>query len=86
MIVFEAPVANLEYALYLGLLLPFLAGAAGVYSIYRGFTGLADTLPEECRGRRACFLRRLTVSMAACYTAVTPVMIYTLWNFFVAQF
>jgi hypothetical protein len=85
LIVFDAPAHELQTPLYIGLVLPFLAGLAGVYAIYQGFSGLADTLPERCRGHRACFLRRLTVSMAACYTAVTPVMIYTLWQYFVVR-
>jgi hypothetical protein len=86
MIVFGVPAAEMQYALYLGLVLPFLAGLAGVRSLYKGFMGLADTLPPQRRCRRECFLRRLTLAMAACYTAVSPVMIYTLWNTFVAQF
>jgi hypothetical protein len=86
MIVFQAPVDALQMALYLGLVLPFVAGLAGVWSLYQGFMGLADTLPPQRRCRRECFLRRLTVAMAACYSAVTPVMIYTLWTFFVVRF
>ncbi len=66
----------------LGLVLPFLAGLFGVTSLYAGFTSLADALPAECRYGRACFLRRLVVSWSVCYTAVTPVMIYTLWEYF----
>jgi hypothetical protein len=85
MIVFEARPAELQPALYLGLVLPFLAGLAGIRSIYKGFVGLADTLPAKSRCSRECFLRRLTVAMAACYSAVTPVMIYTLWTWFAAQ-
>jgi hypothetical protein len=82
MVVFHAPLEELRAALYLGLALPFIAGLWGVWSIYRGFLGLADTLPEARRCRRTCFLRRLTVAWAACYTVVTPVMIYTLWDYF----
>ena len=40
---------------------------------------LADTLPGGCDGKRYCFLRRMTLSWSACYTAVTPLMIYSLW-------
>jgi len=72
----------LQEGVYLGLLLPFLAGLWGAWSIFRGFMTLADTLPPSRRCRRSCFLRRLTVSWAAVYTAVTPVMIWTLWKFF----
>jgi hypothetical protein len=82
MIVFKAPADTLQWSVYLGLALPFVAGLWGVRSIYQGFMALADTLPEEQRCRRACFLRRLTVAWSICYTAVTPVMIYTLWDFF----
>jgi hypothetical protein len=85
MIVFAAPVENLRFALYLGLALPFVAGLWGVWSIYRGFLTLADTLPAARCERRTCFLRRLTVAWAATYTAVTPVMIWTLWNWFVVR-
>ena len=52
-------------------------------SLYAGFIGLADTLPPD--GRRPAgrvFLRRLTLAWSACYTAVTPVMIYWLWTHF----
>lgn len=63
-----------------GLILPFIAGLRGTHSLYTGFMELADTLPPERRCRRECFLRRLLVSWAVCWTAVTPVMIYTLWT------
>src|SRR5262245_7482275 len=60
--VFRAPDESLQLALYLGLGLPFLAGLWGVRAIYRGFLGLADTLPPAWRCRRECFLRRLTMA------------------------
>jgi hypothetical protein len=86
MIVFEAPASALELWLYLGLMLPFVAGLEGMRAIYRGVMGLADTLPPERRCRRTCFLRRLTLSWAACYTAVSPVMIYRMWEFLAGWF
>ena len=85
LLVFKADLANVEYALYLGLFLPFIAGLEGVHSIYRGVMGLADTLPPERRCRRERFLRRLTLAWAAVYTAVAPVMIYRLWWYAAAQ-
>jgi hypothetical protein len=85
MVVFKAPAENLEWALYAGLALPFVAGLEGVRVIYRGVQGVAAALPPELRCRRECFLRRLTVSWAAVYTAVCPVMIYRLWEFFAGQ-
>jgi hypothetical protein len=82
LVVFGFPADKVQTAFYFGLTLPFIAGLWGVQSIYFGFMGLADTLPAERRCRRRCFLRRLTLACAACYTAVTPVMIYTLWDNF----
>jgi hypothetical protein len=80
MIVFHATGASIRPMIYIGLALPFVAGLYGVRTIYRGFMQLADTLPPERRCRRSCFLRRLTVACSACYTAVTPVMIYKVWE------
>jgi hypothetical protein len=81
-VVFGAPPDVLRAVLYVGLGLPFVAGLWGVRSIHRGFLGLSDTLPPERRDDRECWLRRLTAACSACYTAVCPVMIYTLWRFF----
>jgi len=39
-------------------------------------------LPLKGRCQRACLLRRLVVSWSVCYAAVTPVMIYSLWEYF----
>jgi hypothetical protein len=82
LLVFRVPQEKVEIAFYFGLTLPFVAGLWGIRSVYLGFMQLADTLPPERRCRRECFLRRLTLACAACYTAVTPVMIYTLWDNF----
>jgi hypothetical protein len=75
--IFELPQERV--VLWLGLILPFLAGLYGVRSLYFGFSRLASKVPGDCRADRACFLRRLVLSWAAIYTAVTPVMIYTVW-------
>jgi hypothetical protein len=84
-VVFNAPPASLRLVLCAGLGLPFLAGLWGVWSIYVGFLGLADTLPTRRRCQRECWLRRLTAACSVCYTAVCPVMIYTLWGYFADQ-
>jgi hypothetical protein len=79
-VIFDVP-DSVRYATYwLGMILPFIAGLFGTYSLYHGFAGLTDSLPADRRCRRECFLRRLVLSWAACYTAVTPVMIHTLWS------
>jgi hypothetical protein len=85
LLICHAPDQPVELTLNLGLVLPFIAGLWGVRSIYRGFLGLADTLPPERRRRRTVFLRRLTLSWAAVYTAVTPVMIATLYQHLAAR-
>jgi hypothetical protein len=80
-IVFDfLPVSSLRFALFCGLCLPFVAGLWGTASLYHGFAALADTIPADCRDRRACFLRRLVFSWGICYTAVAPLMIFTLWQ------
>jgi hypothetical protein len=79
-IVFSVPAGWVQLTIVLGLALPFWAGLAGVHSLFVGFTALADTLPACRRARRGCFLRRLTLAWSACYTAVTPLMIYWLWK------
>jgi hypothetical protein len=81
-VVFSAPVELVHRAIVLGLALPFVAGFWGVRTLFVGFTELADTLPACRQERRVCFLRRLTFAWSACYTAVTPVMIYWLWTRF----
>ena len=80
MIVFPAGEDLLRSTTALGLALPFLAGLWGVRTLFLGFTEFADTLPVCRKAERACFLRRLTVAWAACYTAVTPLMIVWLWT------
>lgn len=65
-----------------GLMLPFVAGVWGVKTLYEGFLTLRDTICTERRESRTCLLRRLLLAWCACYTAVTPLMVYVLWNFF----
>jgi len=76
------PAGLLSMALWLGLILPFIGGLFGTWSMYRGFGGLADTIPQERREKRSIFLNRLAISWVAVYTAVTPLMIFTLWEYF----
>jgi hypothetical protein len=85
-VIFRAPPETLRAVLWIGVGLPFLAGLWGVRSIYRGFIGLSDTMPMERRFARVWLLRWLTFACSVCYTAVCPVMIYTLWKHFAEQF
>lgn len=79
-IIFDASVEFREATLWVGLILPFIAGLWGTHSLYRGFEFVSQCLPDEFQIHRACFLRRLVLSWSAIYTAVTPVMIFTLWE------
>ena len=76
------PGVLLTAVLWLGLLLPFVGGLFGTWSMYRGFMRLANTLPLDRQTDRKCFLNRLALSWIGVYTAITPVMIFTLWEFF----
>jgi len=79
-VIFDAPEPIRIGAIWLGLMLPFIAGLWGTSALYHSFAKLCDTMPLDRRWDRTCFLRRLVASWAACYTAVSPVMIYTLWE------
>ena len=81
-VIFKAPASFVHFTFYLGLILPFIAGLWGTRSLALGLATLCDTLPAHRRKRRACFLRRLVLSWSAIYTAITPVMIFTLWEVF----
>ena len=81
-VIFKASPEMLKASMLLGLMLPFIAGLWGTHSLYIGFSTLCDTMPAERRERRECFLRRLVWSWSACYSAIMPVMIFTLWQAF----
>ena len=78
LLVTSAPAEWLGATLLFGLLLPFVAGLWGLREIYRGVMHVGANLSIDCR--RQYFLRRLTLSWAAVYTAVVPVLIYRLWE------
>jgi len=79
-VIFDGGEYFLAATMLLGLMLPFIAGLWGTVSLYQGFSQLCDTMPPDRAKRRECFLRRLVLSWSACYSAVMPVMIYSLWE------
>jgi hypothetical protein len=79
-VIFGGGELALAATMWLGLILPFIAGLWGTVALYQGFAPLCDTMAADGRARRECFLRRLVLSWSACYTAVVPVMIYTIWE------
>jgi hypothetical protein len=80
-IVLEVRAEVLAWTLGLGLLLPFVSGVWGLWAIYQGVMNTVQVRPEPWRCRRGCFLRRLTLSWAAVYATVVPVMVYRLWEY-----
>jgi hypothetical protein len=78
--IFDAGEPLVRATLLLGLALPFIAGIWGTVAMYQAFTLVCATLPANRIERRACFLRRLVLSWSAIYTAVMPVMIYSVWE------
>lgn len=78
--IFNIRADYVDVVMGLGLILPSIAGFWGVSSLYEGFATIADVQADRCPERRKCFLRRLVTSWSLCYTAVMPVMIYTLWH------
>jgi hypothetical protein len=79
-IIFGVAETTVASVLLVGLLLPFFAGLWGTASLYQGFAQLCDTMPPKFAARRECFLRRLVLSWSGIYSAVMPVMIYTIWE------
>lgn len=64
-----------------GLTFPFFAGLVGTWSLYRGFYALRHTMPaEQCQSRQ-CMIRRLVAAWCAVYTAVAPLMVFTIGCF-----
>ncbi len=81
-LIFRGSEVQLAATMFLGLALPFIAGVWGTVSLYQGFLQMCDTMPPARATRRECFLRRLVLSWSACYSAVMPVMIYSVWEVF----
>jgi hypothetical protein len=78
--IFDASESLVRLTMLLGLALPFIAGIWGTVAMYQAFSIVCATLPANRIERRACFLRRLVLSWSAIYTAVMPVMIYSVWE------
>ncbi len=78
--IFPLPESLRDSVLLLGLVLPFVAGLSGTYSLYRGLSTLTDTMDADRRFDRECFLQRLVLSWSGVYSAVSPVLIFTLWQ------
>jgi hypothetical protein len=78
--IFPLPDIPRNSVLLLGLVLPFIAGLSGTYSLYRSLSTLTDTMAADQRLDRECFLQRLVLSWSGVYSAVSPVLIFTFWQ------
>jgi hypothetical protein len=78
--IFGASDVYVRATMLLGLVLPFIAGIWGTVAMHQAFSLLCNTMPANRAERRGCFLRRLVLSWSAIYTAVMPVMIYSVWE------
>jgi hypothetical protein len=78
--IFEVGQPLVQATMLLGLMLPFIAGSWGTVAMYQAFSLVCNTLPANRIERRGCFLRRLVLSWSANYTAVMPVIIYSVWE------
>jgi hypothetical protein len=81
-VIFSGDEFLVSATMLLGLVLPFIAGFWGTASLYQGFAQVCDTMPPGRAEHRNCFLRRLVLAWSACYSAIMPVMIYSLWEVF----
>jgi len=79
-LIFDVPTELKNEVLLLGLVLPFIAGLWGTRSLYRSLGGFCDTMSLDRLAHRKLFLNRLVLSWCACYTAIAPVMIFTVWQ------
>lgn len=82
LIIFDADVEVLQWALLGGLLLPFASGLWGLRAIFLGVKDMASVLSRQWHCQRWCFLRRMVLAWTAVYATVVPVMIYRLWDYF----
>lgn len=64
-----------------GLAIPFVVGLVGIRSLYRAFQALLEILPVTHR-RRGDFLLRMVLCWGAVYSAVAPVALWRLGQFF----
>ena len=83
-LVFNLSEEAIRVVQWLGFAFPFLGGLWGTQSLYRGFQGLSDTLPGrmnmEARYSRSCFLDRLVLAWSVCYSVISPIMVFTIWE------
>jgi hypothetical protein len=72
---------DVQTTLWVGLVVPFLVGLVGVASVDRGFRSMLDVLPVT-HPRRGNYVRRMVLAWGALFTAIAPVALYRLGEFF----
>lgn len=79
-LIYGRPAGLTAWLCLLGLALPFLAGTWGVYCLYRGFIATARSAESPSRRRGTLLLERMILAWSGCYTFITPLVIYSLWE------
>lgn len=72
---------DVQFTLRLGLVLPFLVGLFGVGAVERAFRSMLDVLPVTHQ-RRGNFVRRMVLAWGALFTAIAPVALLRLGEWF----
>jgi hypothetical protein len=72
---------DVEATLRVGLVVPFAVGLFGVAAVDRAFRSMLDVLPVTHQ-RRGNFVRRMVLAWGALFTAVAPVALYRVGDWF----
>ena len=80
LILLKVPAEMLNLALWLGLLLPFVAALRGAGAIQAGFESVVATTPDLSAASRASVPTSLMLLWAALFTLTAPVVMWKAWD------
>jgi hypothetical protein len=72
---------DVETTLRVGLVIPFAVGLFGVFAVERAFRSMLDVLPVT-HARRGNFVRRMVLAWGALFTAIAPVALWRVGEWF----
>lgn len=81
----DALAMELEFVIAVGLVLPFVVGFTGLWSVYASFRRLVERLPLT-HPRRGDFVLRMVAAWAAVMACVAPVAVYRIGAYLSAVF
>ncbi|HZN92122.1 MAG TPA: hypothetical protein VFB81_05435 [Myxococcales bacterium] len=73
--------SDVRFTLQIGMVLPFIIGLFGVGAVERAFRSMVEVVPITHR-RRGNFVRRMVMAWGALFTAIAPVALYRLGEWF----